>query len=295
MFIDVEGSTRKSTHQSREEITHFIKEIKTLVEENIEKRNGNLVKTMGDGFLATFEAPTDAVICGIQIQKAVERRNINIFNRTKWVKLRIGINTGEVTIDDEGEIYGKAVNIAAKIQEIAQPHKVFISEATYLAINESEIKALNLEIKKIKGILRKVKLYKVLKGIEEKRLVKKESFEEKRASPLQKIGLLTLVILAGVVLMIVLGVIKKETLLNKFPFLDKIWKRAGFPCKVEGIIFSKEVPSVMVGGNTYFTGDYVCGGKIKAIHQDRIIAEIAGEERTYRVGEVIEEELEEVN
>lgn len=283
MFADIQGFTYKSTQQTRDEIQSFIAEIRQLVQACIKKRNGNLVKTMGDGFLATFESPTDAVICGIEIQKSMEQRNAFVDDKRKKANLRIGINTGEVNLDAEGEIYGNAVNIAAKIQESAEPNKVFISETTCLAMNESELRTLNLEQVKLKGILKKAKTYKILKDLEENNiLTKKEPFKAKKAEPSNNLRLML------IALILILLVILSTENLRKSPFSERYPQGENTPaCQIVGIIQSENNPSVMIGRNAYFIGNLACGAKIKRIYQDRIIVEVKGVEKTYRIGETI--------
>lgn len=283
MFADIQGYTRRSAQQTREETQLFVTEIKQLIQTCVEKRNGNLIKSMGDGFLITFESPTDAVMCGIEIQKAIEKRNAFIADSSKIVSLRVGINTGEVNIDTDGDIYGSAVNITAKIQQSALPNKVFISEATYLAMNESEIKALNLESVKSKGILKKVKLYKILKEFEPGGLPSaRDTRLEKRS-----ISSYNLKLILSAVIVILLAVLGLGRLEKTFPVRQTANKDYVSSCKIEGILHSAKNPSVMIGRNTYFSGNRVCGATIKKIYQDRIIAESEGKEKTYRIGETI--------
>lgn len=166
MFVDVQGFTSRTSLQTREENQLFIKEVNKFVEKYVKDKEGKLIKTMGDGFLVTFESPTNAVACGIAIQKEIERRNSNVLNENNWVKFRVGVSTGEVNVDENGDVYGEAVNIAARIQKFAQPNDVFISESTYLAMNKSEIRAKDLGHQKFKNVLQQVRVYQVLKDIE---------------------------------------------------------------------------------------------------------------------------------
>ena len=164
LFADVQGYTSRTAIQTRTENEQFVTEIRAFVEERIQEKGGVLVKAMGDGFLVTFESPTDAVACGQEMQKHIELRNANILDRNKFIRFRIGITTGEVNIDDTGDVYGDAVNIAARIQSFASPNDVFIAESTYLAMNKSEIKALDLGPQRFKNVLQEVRVYRVVQG-----------------------------------------------------------------------------------------------------------------------------------
>ncbi|MFH0797177.1 MAG: FHA domain-containing protein [Candidatus Omnitrophota bacterium] len=167
MFVDIQGFTFRTARQNREENELFIRETRAFVEKHLKNREGVLVKTLGDGFLATFESSTDAVICGIDIQKETEKRNANILNPDNLVRFRIGISTGEVSIDENGDVYGDAVNITSRLQKFCEPNEVFISESTYLAMNKSEIKSLDLGPQKLENGLPEIRVYKVLKDIKE--------------------------------------------------------------------------------------------------------------------------------
>ena len=164
LFIDVQGYTSRTARQSRADNELFVKEVKSFVEKNCKEKGGTFVKAMGDGFLLTFESPTDAVSCGGEMQKQVEQRNANVLNEDNFIRFRIGISTGEVNIDEDGDVYGNAVNIAARIQKFAEPNGVYIAESTYLAMNKSEIKTLDLGPQQFKNLMQEVRVYKVLKG-----------------------------------------------------------------------------------------------------------------------------------
>ncbi len=94
-----------------------------------EKHNGREIRTMGDGFFVEFSSVVEAVECAVSLQSAFEERNKNLpLERIFYV--RIGINAGDV-IAEEGDIYGKAVNIAARIEPLAYPGGICITEQVY--------------------------------------------------------------------------------------------------------------------------------------------------------------------
>lgn len=164
LFIDLQGYTSRTARQSRDENDVLVRELRSFIEKHTAKYGGVLRKSMGDGFLLTFESPTDAIVCGQEMQAKIEQRNANVLNKDNFIRFRIGINTGEVTVDEEGDVFGDAVNIASRIQGFAEPNDVYISEATYLAMNRSEIQAQDLGPKMFKNALKEVRVYKVIKG-----------------------------------------------------------------------------------------------------------------------------------
>ncbi|MCM8813234.1 MAG: tetratricopeptide repeat protein [Candidatus Omnitrophica bacterium] len=162
LFADVQGYTSRTGRQTREQNDCFIQEIQAFVKKHAAEKGGTLVKSMGDGFLLTFESPTDGVACGMNMQKELDARNANILDQCNLIRFRIGISTGEVTLDENGDVYGEAVNIAARIEKFSSPNEVYISESTYLAMNKSEIQALDLGPQRFKNVLQEIRVYKVL-------------------------------------------------------------------------------------------------------------------------------------
>ena len=167
LMADIQGYTSRTSTQTREENELFIKETQSFVKKHVQEFEGQLVKTMGDGFLVTFESPTNAVKCGLSIQRELSRRNANVLDTQNFVRFRIGICTGEVNIDEKGDVYGDAVNIAARIQSFAEPNHVFIAESTFLSMNQSEVSAMDLGPQQFKNVLREIRVYRVIKDEEE--------------------------------------------------------------------------------------------------------------------------------
>src|SRR6201985_2150514 len=114
-----------------EEGTHGrVKRIeRDLIEPSIAEHHGRLVKTTGDGFIAIFDSPVEAVRCGIVIQQNMHGRNAAL-PRDNWIVYRIGVNLGDVIIEED-DVYGDGVNIASRLEGIAEPGEVFISGGIY--------------------------------------------------------------------------------------------------------------------------------------------------------------------
>ena len=166
-MADIQGFTSRTSSQTREENEIFIKETHSFVVKHVEEFDGRLVKSMGDGFLVTFESPTNAIKCGVSMQSEICRRNANILNSDHFIKFRIGISTGEVNINKDGDVFGDAVNIAARIESFAEPNQVFISESTYLSMNQTEVSALDLGPQQFKNVVREIRVYRVIDGQKE--------------------------------------------------------------------------------------------------------------------------------
>src|SRR4029453_1817829 len=98
---------------------------KELFEPEIERHHGRIFKLMGDGLLAEFGSVVDAVECAVTLQRGMVERNASV-PEDKRIEGRIGINLGEVIVEDEDR-YGEGVNVAARLQQLADPGGIWVS------------------------------------------------------------------------------------------------------------------------------------------------------------------------
>src|SRR5689334_9724605 len=111
---DIFGYSRLM-HLDEDETIARVRRIKRdLLEPTIAEHDGRLVDTAGDGFLAVFDSPVEAVRCGIVIQQSMVARNA-MLQPDQWIQYRIGINLGDVLFE-EGSVYGDGVNVAARLE-----------------------------------------------------------------------------------------------------------------------------------------------------------------------------------
>src|SRR5215468_8243696 len=96
-----------------------------LIEPSIARHHGRLVKTTGDGLLVEFASPVEAIRCAVEWQQAILERNAGV-TAEKRLEFRIGINLGDVIREDK-DLYGDAVNIAARLEGLADPGGICIS------------------------------------------------------------------------------------------------------------------------------------------------------------------------
>ena len=167
MFSDMRGFTSRTSSQSRAATADMIKQHKDLLLPVIIDRGGKLIKTIGDAFLVSFESPTDAVLAGMALQNTLRKHNSRTPAKS-WIEIRVAINTGEVILE-EGDVYGEAVNIASRIEGIAEPNEIYFTESTYLSMNKSEVPSAEIGYRLLRGIPERIKIYKVLKEGETKR------------------------------------------------------------------------------------------------------------------------------
>ncbi len=103
-----------------------------LIDPKIAEHRGRIVKTTGDGVLVEFASAVDAVRCAMEIQSGMAERSVTI-PEDRRIEFRIGINVGDIIVD-EGDIYGDGVNIAARIETLATPGAIGLSENAYQQI-----------------------------------------------------------------------------------------------------------------------------------------------------------------
>jgi formylglycine-generating enzyme required for sulfatase activity/class 3 adenylate cyclase len=149
--------------EADEEGTHVrVKRIeRDLIQPSIVEHHGSLVKTTGDGFIAIFDSPVEAVRCGIVIQQNLVGRNASLPKDSR-IQYRIGVNLGDVIIEPD-DVYGDGVNIATRIEGIAEPGQVYISGAIYEQIKHKVVCGYeSLGDRKVKNITDPVRIYRVL-------------------------------------------------------------------------------------------------------------------------------------
>jgi len=125
----------------------------TIFDPNVSKFGGRIVKLMGDGALVEFPSVVDAVQCALSIQKAI------IENSDRLIMLRIGVNLGDVIIEGD-DIYGNGVNVAVRLQQMADPGGICISGTVFEQIDgKVDYKFADLGSHQIKNISRPVRVY----------------------------------------------------------------------------------------------------------------------------------------
>src|SRR5215212_82159 len=150
MSSDEEGTLARVMHHRRE-----------IIEPTIAEHHGRVIKWLGDGFLAMFDSPLEAVRCAIVIQQAVAARSTSMVQANR-IEYRMGVNLGDVIIKDD-DVYGDGVNIAARLQTGAAPGTVNISGGVYEQIkNKLVVGYQSLGDEKLKNITDPVRIYRVL-------------------------------------------------------------------------------------------------------------------------------------
>jgi adenylate cyclase len=112
--------------QRAEEATYaeFERLKREVIEPGLSRYDGRLIKTTGDGALAEFASPSAAVRCAVEIQESIASGRSSL-------KLRIGVNLGEVIVGADGDLFGDGINIAVRLEGVADPGGILISEKVY--------------------------------------------------------------------------------------------------------------------------------------------------------------------
>jgi adenylate cyclase len=132
-----------------------------LIDPNIAKHHGRIVKTTGDGLLIEFASVVDAVRCAAEVQQAAPERNAGVPADCQ-IELRIGINLGDVIADGD-DLYGDGVNIAARIEALADAGGVFVSGTVYDQVRDRlPFGFEDRGEQQVKNIARPIRVYRVL-------------------------------------------------------------------------------------------------------------------------------------
>jgi adenylate cyclase len=161
LIADVVGYSRLSQIDEEGTRTRFQRDMKTVLEPCISRHNGRLVKTMGDGLLVEFHSVVDAVRCAVDMQreKADQQQPAPPAERLDF---RIGINLGDVIVEGD-DIHGDSVNIAARIQALAQPGGIVISGTAYDQMQSKlDVGYISMGARKVKNIAEPVRVYRVV-------------------------------------------------------------------------------------------------------------------------------------
>jgi len=132
LAVDVAGYSRLMGRNEERTLTQLKTFRKSLVDPGIATHRGRIVKTSGDGMLAEFASAVDAARCAVEVQQEMANQNASVPPELR-IEFRIGIHVGDIIIDDN-DIFGDGVNIAARLEGIAEPGGVCISDDAHRQI-----------------------------------------------------------------------------------------------------------------------------------------------------------------
>ena len=153
-----------------------------LIDPLVAQHQGRVVKTTGDGLLVEFASIVDAVRCAVVMQQGMEDRNANV-NESQRIRFRVGINVGDVIVEDD-DIFGDGVNVAARLEALAQPGEICVSATVREHVGEKlPIGFADLGEHSVKNIARPVHVYRIEARVEPKNAVQGEPAQAMLALP----------------------------------------------------------------------------------------------------------------
>jgi len=159
LSADAKDYSRLMSHDEMWTI-HTLNAYRDLIASQVRKHLGRVVDAPGDNILAEFGSVINAVQCAVEIQRDLRAKNAELPDHRKMV-FRIGINLGDVVLE-KGRIYGDGVNIAARIERLAEPGGVCVSGTVYDQIeNRLALSYEYLGEKSVKNITRPIRIYQI--------------------------------------------------------------------------------------------------------------------------------------
>jgi adenylate cyclase len=160
LAADVQGYSRL-TELNEEASTINLRMYRAVVEESVAAHRGHIFSSAGDGFVAEFPSVVEAIRCGVEIQNEIAERNESIPEKER-MRFRIGVNLGDV-IAEENNLYGSGVNVAVRLEQLAEAGGICISQTVYDQIRKIvEIPFEDIGACRLKNITEPVHVYRIL-------------------------------------------------------------------------------------------------------------------------------------
>jgi len=182
MFTDMVDYTTMSEKNETLALA-LLEEHRQLLRPVFARHGGREVKTIGDGFLVEFPSALEAVRCALEIQQLMYKRNQDVPSERK-ILLRVAVHLGDVEHRD-GDVYGDAVNIASRIQRLADPGGVCITQQVFDHVrNSEEFRTEPLGQNQLKNVQMPTVIYRVLPSTERNKLTRSGTLEPQRVAAL---------------------------------------------------------------------------------------------------------------
>src|SRR5271166_1030070 len=179
-----------------------------LIDPTIALHHGRIVKRTGDGSIIEFRSVVDAVNCAIEIQRAMVERNAGV-PEDRRIEFRVGIHLGDVVEESDGDLMGDGVNIAARLESIAKPGAICLSEDAYRQVKgRLDLAVIDLGPTQLKNIAEPVRVYSLQVGVPAQGKAAKPAEPVTPAAPTpqkRRFGLAPLAALLAVLLIVIAG------------------------------------------------------------------------------------------
>jgi adenylate cyclase len=167
MLTDMKGFTAATSRQSREENARMLALQDELVLPVVRAFGGRRVKTIGDAYLVLFASPTAALLCGMAIQDRLWDYGRRVPEEER-IEVRVVVSLGEVRLVGSGaapsDVFGEAVNLAARVEAEAEAGQIWFTEAVRLVADRVQVPAEEIGARRLKGIDEEVRLFRVSWG-----------------------------------------------------------------------------------------------------------------------------------
>ena len=174
LAVDVAGYSRLMGADEEGTLAQLKAHRRGLVDPKISEHRGRIVKTTGDGMLIEFPSVVDAVRCAVEVQEGMAIRNADV-PKGRQIEFRVGINLGDIIVDGD-DIHGDGVNIAARLEGLAQSGGICISQTVLNhARGKVPLEAEDAGVQTLKNIDRPVHVYRVILGPTARRAASTES------------------------------------------------------------------------------------------------------------------------
>ncbi len=163
LAADVVGFSRLMGADEEGTLARLKAHQQALTDPKIKEHHGRIVKTTGDGVLVEFASVVDAVRCAVDIQNGMVERNVDI-PPDRRIAFRIGINVGDIIVDGD-DIFGDGVNVAARLETLAEPGEVWVSRVVRDQVRDKlELDFEDMGEREVKNIARPIKTHRILFG-----------------------------------------------------------------------------------------------------------------------------------
>jgi adenylate cyclase len=160
LAADVKGYSRL-TERNEEASTANLRMYRAVVEESISAHKGRIFSSAGDGLVAEFPSIVEAIRCAVEIQNEIAERNVSVPENER-MQFRIGVNLGDVIAEDDN-LYGTGVNVAVRLEQLAEPGGICISQTVYDQVRKIvEIPFEDIGERRLKNIADPVHIYRIL-------------------------------------------------------------------------------------------------------------------------------------
>ncbi len=160
LAADVAGYSRLMGADEEGTLAQLKAHRRELIDPKIREHHGRIVKTTGDGILIEFPSVVDAVRCAVAVQQGMIERNADVPPEQR-IEFRVGINVGDIIIDGD-DIYGDGVNVAARLEALAEPGSVYVSRAVRDQVRDRlAVGFEDMGEREVKNIARPVRVFRI--------------------------------------------------------------------------------------------------------------------------------------